>query len=160
MDGENPYAPPSSEPLDPPLPAREELIASTGQRFLNYLLDAVGVTLAAAAIGFCVGVAGVYEESAAILDSWAFGIGLMVVYYVVFEGLTGRTPGKLVTGTRVVALSGDQPGFAQVLGRTLSRFVPLEPLSFLGGSGRPVGWHDSWSKTRVVRTGGESRSAG
>jgi len=38
-------------------------------------------------------------------------------------------------------------GFS-VLARTAIRCIPFEPFSFLGSD--PEGWHDNWSKTRVV----------
>jgi uncharacterized RDD family membrane protein YckC len=66
-----------------------------------------------------------------------------------FEGTMARTPGKWIIGTRVVNVDGRAPTFQQIVVRSFSRVVPLEAFSFLGG-GR--GWHDSWSKTRVVRT--------
>lgn len=72
------------------------------------------------------------------------------IYYVGFEAAFGRTPGKLLTGTRVVTLTGEPPSFGQCLGRAFARCVPFEPLSFLGGDG--VGWHDKWTDTRVIRT--------
>ena len=82
-----------------------------------------------------------------------FGTGLMLVYYLPSEALFGRTVGKLVTRTRVVSQSGGPPDFLQVLRRTLIRFVPFEPFSFL--SKRSVGLHDRWSETRVVLTRSE-----
>ena len=50
-----------------------------------------------------------------------FGVLLTLVYYLPLEGLTGRTLGKLVTGTRVVNADGMKPTFNQILGRTFSR---------------------------------------
>jgi uncharacterized RDD family membrane protein YckC len=70
-----------------------------------------------------------------------------VGYYFLCEATTGRTVGKLVSGTRVVTESGGKPTTLQILQRTLSRMVPFEPFSFFGPS---TGWHDRWSKTRVV----------
>lgn len=74
----------------------------------------------------------------------------MLFYYVFFESLTGRTPGKLLTGTRVVDEQGQKPSFGQILGRSLARMLPFEPLSFFGAENR--GWHDSLSKTYVVKS--------
>jgi uncharacterized RDD family membrane protein YckC len=70
-----------------------------------------------------------------------------ISYYVVFEALLGRTPGKLITGTRVVNLAGGRPRFTQILGRSFARAVPFEAFSFFGSR---AGWHDRWSRTRVV----------
>ncbi|HEX2675275.1 MAG TPA: RDD family protein, partial [Polyangiales bacterium] len=73
----------------------------------------------------------------------------MLAYYIFFEAVFGRTPGKMLTGTRVVTVDGGTPSFTQILGRNLARYVPFEPFSFFGDDA--VGWHDSWSGTRVVK---------
>jgi uncharacterized RDD family membrane protein YckC len=74
---------------------------------------------------------------------------VMIGYYLFFEGTFGATPGKMITKTRVVRFDGDKPRFGQIVGRTLSRFVPFEPFSFFSNNSQ--GWHDRWSGTRVVK---------
>ncbi|MBI3228654.1 MAG: RDD family protein [Burkholderiales bacterium] len=71
---------------------------------------------------------------------------LFFAYYVFFESIWGRTPGKFVCGTKVVTDDGEAPSTGTILKRSLCRFIPFEPLSFFGQRG----WHDSISKTRVV----------
>jgi uncharacterized RDD family membrane protein YckC len=73
---------------------------------------------------------------------------IMIVYYMVTEGIFGRSLAKVITGTIVVDENGVKPGFAAVLKRSLSRLIPFEVFSFLGSAGR--GWHDSLSDTYVV----------
>ena len=64
---------------------------------------------------------------------WIFGAIIGTFYYSLFEYLSGgRTIGKLLTGTMVVSEDGRPLTYPQVLGRTLSRFVPFEPFSFFG----------------------------
>ena len=116
--------------------------ATQGQRFANLLIDDVCFIIVCFVLGAVIAVIG--RPELAGLISWPVMIG----YYLFFEGIFNATPGKMITRTRVVGLDGGKPGFGQLLGRTLSRFVPFEPFSFLGGSS---GWHDRWSKTRVVR---------
>lgn len=72
-----------------------------------------------------------------------------VIYYTFFESVTGRTPGKFLTNTKTVDVNGNKPDFTTVLRRSLCRVVPFEEFSFFGGIDR--GWHDKWSKTRVVK---------
>jgi uncharacterized RDD family membrane protein YckC len=57
--------------------------------------------------------------------SGSLGLGVIVVlYYVLLEGLTGRTVGKLVTGIRVIdAQTGGAPGLLSGLVRTLLRLI-------------------------------------
>jgi uncharacterized RDD family membrane protein YckC len=79
-----------------------------------------------------------------ILLFYAFLIG----YYVVFEALLGKTIGKMVTKTKVVNMEGGKPSFLQIVVRSLVRFIPFEPFSFLGADA--TGWHDTMSDTRVI----------
>ena len=57
-----------------------------------------------------------------------------------------------MTGVQTCALpiylDGNPPTAGAVLKRTLARYVPLEALTFLIN----VGFHDSISRTKVVRT--------
>ncbi len=145
----NPYQPPVEDaPLEEAPSSADYIEASTGQRFANLLLDYIGLTLVSFLLGVVLELIGASNVFAHALGD-LFGIVGMTAYYVVCEGLWGRTPGKFVTGTRVVHVDGGPPRFMQIVGRTLVRFVPFEPFSFLRG---PPGWHDRWSSTRVVRT--------
>lgn len=80
------------------------------------------------------------------------------LYYLVLEGLWGRTVGKFLTGIRVVTDTGGRPGFWRIFGRTV-----LRPLDAFGGY--LLGWlvaicsvrrqriGDHAAGTLVVRTG-------
>jgi hypothetical protein len=65
------------------------------------------------------------------------------------EALLGITPAKLLTGTQVTDEFGNKPRFGNIVGRTLSRFIPFDALSFLFARG----WHDSISDTYVLDNG-------
>jgi uncharacterized RDD family membrane protein YckC len=88
---------------------------------------------------------------------WGIYIAFYLIYYVSFEVIFGRTLGKVLAGTRVVTTGGLALSIPTALVRTLCRFLPFEllpfePLSFSLGENW---WHDSLSRTQVVR----SRSA-
>jgi uncharacterized RDD family membrane protein YckC len=107
------------------------------------------------ALASMVGVALQLLELGSILEAipdQLFGFLILSIYYVGFEGLLGRTPGKFITGTRVVHEKGGKASLPQIVGRTMVRFVPFEAFTFLSSEG--ARWHDRWSKTRVVRTRG------
>lgn len=70
-------------------------------------------------------------------------------YYFLFEYFLQRTPGKFLVKSHVEGAQQSRPTAADVALRTLIRFVPFEPFSGFQSSGHC--WHDSWSKTRVVR---------
>jgi uncharacterized RDD family membrane protein YckC len=140
-EASNPYqAPQSDEDLPEQLGDADALTdASKGTRLSNLFIDYV-FTLA---VNYVM-VALVGSRSNAGLMIYPVMIG----YYVFFESIFGATPGKMITKTRVVAIGGGKPSMGQIIGRTLSRFVPFEVFSFLGSLG--TGWHDRWSGTRVV----------
>jgi uncharacterized RDD family membrane protein YckC len=71
-----------------------------------------------------------------------------IIYYGLFESLTLRSPGKFITGTKVVMRDGTKPDETAIFIRTLCRQIPVEIISFLGPYA--IGWHDMFSKTLVV----------
>jgi uncharacterized RDD family membrane protein YckC len=74
-------------------------------------------------------------------------IVVVVVYYVLMEGFLGRTVGKFLTGIRVVdEATGGNPGFGQVVVRTLLRLID-GLLAYL------VGFVIAWNSDRRRRLG-------
>lgn len=137
--------------------------ASTGQRFLNFLIDNLlmrfGISyLTGTFIGYILG---------SFFPNFAFELfnsptngdlvmlGIIIayfnymVYYIFCEKFfKGYTLGKLITGTRAIRNDGQELSFKDVILRTLSRIVPFEVFSGIGGNP----WHDQWTKTMVVKT--------
>ena len=70
----------------------------------------------------------------------------MLVYFL-SELYTGKTLGKLITGTKVISTDDNNLTAQQILYRTLSRRVPFEPFSMFFSN---TAWHDEWSDTVVV----------
>jgi uncharacterized RDD family membrane protein YckC len=142
-DPHNPYSAPSADE-DLPLArdyAGDMVDASQGQRFIHLIVDYIAFVVLAA-------VCGVVGAAIGVPMGPLIAYPLIISFYLFFEGVFSATPGKMLTRTRVVSLDGSKPSFGQILGRTLSRFVPFEAFSFLGSGS---GWHDRWPKTRVVR---------
>ena len=73
---------------------------------------------------------------------------VLLLYYIILEGIFNTTAGKCATNTVIVNSSGEVPSVGQRLGRTLCRFIPLETITFLVKGNR--GWHDSITNTYVV----------
>jgi len=144
------YEPPRAELGPEPSAPIEDDLATSGQRFANLLLDSILMQGAGFVAGLMLVVLQIELEG--VGATALVGIGTGLVYFAAFEHAFGRTPAKWITGTRVVSEDGRSPSFAQILGRTLARHVPFEAFSFLGNS--PIGWHDRWSRTRVIRTRG------
>lgn len=72
------------------------------------------------------------------------------LYYFALESMTGCTVGKQLTATRVVDLRGGHPNLGQIAIRSLTRSIPLDPLTYLVGQ-QAQGLHDWASGTRLVR---------
>lgn len=125
--------------------------ASWQKRLVNYLADSAII----GGIGWLCFIP-FRDRVAAMNNPWAYAgaillivLPVLLVYYSLWEGLTGRTPGKYLTGTRVyMQESSAKPRFVTGVLRTLCRFIPFEVFSFF--SGRPAGWHDSLPDTLVA----------
>ncbi|WP_395739407.1 RDD family protein [Prosthecobacter sp.] len=155
----NPYAAPQSNvaAYDQSIPT-EAPSAGQGKRFLNFLIDRFAVMVMFFVLAVVLGVleglgmlhggVALFENISTLEDILLTAVGSLV-YYTFFEGLFGRSLGKLITGTKVVTVSGEPLTFGSAFMRSLSRIVPFEPFSFLGDNGQS-GWHDSWTGTRVV----------
>lgn len=68
-------------------------------------------------------------------------------YYYFFELLTGKTLGKLITGSRVI-VTNEKNRTSAILYRTLSRILVIEIFWYF--SSRPKGLHDIFSGTIVT----------
>jgi uncharacterized RDD family membrane protein YckC len=83
-------------------------------------------------------------------------LGLLALFYAgYFTGTTGQTPGKLVTGLRVVGATGRPPGYARAMARA---FIGLAGTGLAGLGLVPMAFdpaaralHDRLFGTRVVR---------
>jgi uncharacterized RDD family membrane protein YckC len=148
--------------------AQEDLFqyqeASTGQRFLNLLIDSVVMNfglsfLTGGIVGYLLGT--LFPDFAMSLfgdeeSSGAFWFGIIlayfndIVYYTFCEKVfKGYTLGKLITGTRAVRTDGSDLTLKNAFLRTVCRLVPFEPFSIWFGDGL---WHDRWTKTMVIKT--------
>lgn len=137
----------------------DEVLATQGQRFLNYIIDLIVQYLIIFVLGFIFTILSLLTGYTGIMD-WIGSMGdlegyvvfffVVILYYTLFESLCSRTIGKYITKTIVVNEDGSKPDSQIILKRTLCRLIPFDGLSFLG-SGR--GWHDSISDTYVVDKG-------
>lgn len=137
--------------------------ASTGQRFVNYLIDnllmryglsfitgsVVGVLLTWIAPEFMTTLVMDQNYWNILLLAYVIGVFNYLVYYTLCEKLfKGYTLGKLISGTRAVKNDGTELSFKEAILRSLCRLVPFEPFSGFGG--HP--WHDQWTNTMVIKT--------
>jgi uncharacterized RDD family membrane protein YckC len=134
--------------------------ASVGVRFANLLIDTIFYYGIMILIGIALGIilestGGDIEKSFLVgedagsislqyLVSFASYLGL----FTVLEGAAkGKTPGKLITGTRALKMDGSDLTWKDAFMRSLCRIVPFEAFSAFGGNP----WHDRWTNTIVVK---------
>lgn len=126
------------------------------QRLIGYLID-LGLIFGIHA-GVCFGLWGGYVPEFLFDEHWLWFVlvhlGILAaitpVYYFFFEALTSRTPGKMLTGTRVIDKFGRRPRIGAFLTRSLARLVPFEQFSFVSEIPQN-GLHDGVSNTIVIR---------
>jgi uncharacterized RDD family membrane protein YckC len=133
----------------------EKLLAKGGIRFVNYIVDIIFILITIFVLALILAIfANIFAwfevlswmGSMTDLDGQLVFWGTMILYYLFFEGLFGRSIAKFITGTTVVNENGEKPVFGVILKRTFCRLIPFDALSFLGSRG----WHDSISDTYVV----------
>lgn len=80
---------------------------------------------------------------------WDVFIGAVIafIYFYLWEYYSdGKTPGKYITGTKVISIDGGRPTQKQYLSRSFYRIIPFEGFTFFGTDG----WHDGMTDTRVI----------
>lgn len=133
--------------------------ATNGARFANYIIDTI--MLYVCTIIIVLVFTTIYmlivpttdflpKEDNNSLFEYVIGAVMGVIYFTTLEYFTGgRSIGKYITKTKVITIDGKKPGFIDCLVRSLCRYIPFEPFSFF--SGTDCAWHDSISKTRVIK---------
>jgi uncharacterized RDD family membrane protein YckC len=109
-----------------------------GIRILNLIIDYISVLIFS---GLLIIVTGLDKDSTAIL------LIIYLLYYLIFESVSRRTLGKIITGTVVVNSDNSKPGLKNILLRSLLRFNPFDIISYLFGFEQ--GTHDKLSGTRL-----------
>lgn len=136
----------------------DDVLASKGQRFLNYIIDVIivyaiifGLSFGVAIIAVAAGATGLLDKLKNLngVEEYLVYFLIMIPYFVIMESVFSKSIGKFVTKTIVVLEDGSKPESGIILKRTLCRIIPFDGLSFLGSSSR--GWHDSISDTYVVK---------
>ncbi|NRT14098.1 putative RDD family membrane protein YckC [Flavobacterium sp. 28A] len=136
----------------------DSLFASQSQRLLNAIIDSLFIYILILSAGTTI-VLVAEAMNNFILSSWVeemsipeivfYSLLILFLYYFLTEVYFSRTVAKLITKTIVVNYDGSKPTIKMIFIRTLSRFIPLEGLSYLGSV--PRGWHDVLSRTYVVQ---------
>jgi uncharacterized RDD family membrane protein YckC len=136
----------------------DDLLASKGERFLNFIIDLLIIYIIAVCIVATINIIGDvtnsygvsnWFKSLSVIENLFFGLILLFFYYAFTEMYFSRTFAKYFTKTMVVRVDGSKPNTKNFMIRTVSRLNPIDPFSFLGKTER--GLHDTLSATYVVK---------
>lgn len=107
----------------------------------------------------CTAALGLFFSAEAMVHADRAGQALCLMmfflYFVYFHGSTGRTPGKVVLGLKVIKTSGEPMGYGTAFLRW-SGYLVSALFMFMGFiwiifDGKKQGWHDKLTETYVVR---------
>jgi uncharacterized RDD family membrane protein YckC len=136
----------------------DDLLASKGERFLNFIIDLMIIYIIAVCIVATINIIGDvtdsygvsnWVKSLSLIENLFFGLIILFFYYAFTEMYFSRTFAKYFTKTMVVRVDGSKPNTKNFMIRTVSRLNPIDPFSFLGKTER--GLHDTLSATYVVK---------
>jgi uncharacterized RDD family membrane protein YckC len=141
-------------------PAREMNVHVTGRRVVATLLDSVVLSVVTGALNTLFGTNG--DVSGYDMTQMSFGGAVLILvvtalYFILMEGLLGRTLGKMVTGIRIVdEATGTKLNVGQAFTRTVLRLVDgliayLVGFIIVMNSDRRRRLGDIAAKTLVVR---------
>lgn len=118
-----------------------------GTRVLNFVIDTTIIFLLSYAAFRAWRWYGFYY-GALFIPFYYFFWSFLFVYYLFFEAIFQRTPGKWVSLTKVVNGKGGKPSFAQIVIRSLVRLIIIDCFFIPFLNDRTL--HDYLSKTEVV----------
>lgn len=108
----------------------------TGLRFLAGFIDIILMSILFTVMAFAIGDTETSGGGFTVqLNGWPALLYFFIVmaYYIVMEGLTGATIGKLIVGLKVVKLNGEHYGWGASMGRNLLRIIDGLPFLYLIG---------------------------
>ncbi len=115
---------------------------SKGLRVINFMMDVFVISFLVISIRVRIA-----DNMDLVVDNYITNLAVALYYYFYMEFFYSQTIGKFVTKTKVHCDRGSY--FRAILIRTIARFIPFEPLSFL--SKKKSGWHDRFSNTVLIK---------
>lgn len=122
--------------------------ASTTSRLVNYLIDIIAGYIFAVLVIFIITMIIPVDFVTGPLVMIILLMASFLAYYISMEVIFQKTLGKFITKTKVVTINGEKPKEQEIVLRTLCRMIPFDHFSFLFSRN---GWHDQFSKTRVIK---------
>ena len=123
-------------------------IVGIGTRVLNFLVDTIIIAIISM-FSFHGWNLYVMFYGYPGFNFWWFFSGTLVIYYLVFEFIFCRTPGKWLSYSKVVDRQGKRPSFGKILLRSITRLTLID-MFFIPFLDKTL--HDYFSRTEVVES--------
>ena len=123
------------------------------ERSIAAIIDAVAVWIISSALSFLIGV----STSSYLFLYWYFNpFFLLLLYYWLFTGLRGQTPGKMIVGIKVVDAKGNKPGLLsaalrEIPGKIISTIIFYIGFFWIAWDTHKQGLHDKIATTYVIK---------
>lgn len=123
-------------------------------RTVAYLIDGLILYVAGIIVFTFIFMLTAIDEVSLIYD--LFGIMLNWIYFTWWESSTHQaTPGKKIIGAKVINENGDKLSFGKASGRFFGKIISFMMLGIgvlvVSFTDKKQGWHDTWSKTFVIK---------
>ena len=123
--------------------------ASQVLRLIHFIIDFLIILIIDFIITLIIWI--IYKTDSEMISN-IFILGIYFIsffgYYILLEKKFQRTLAKFITKTKVVTENGLKPSFADIIGRTFCRLIPIDCISYLFTSN---GFHDRLSGTMVIK---------
>jgi uncharacterized RDD family membrane protein YckC len=119
-----------------------------GTRVLNFLIDTILIFIISLACHHGWGIYVLFYRMPGFNYGWFF-FGVLFIYYLFFESIFGRTPGKWVSYSKVVNKLGNKPAFFNILIRSATRLIIID-MFFIPFLDKPL--HDFFSNTELIES--------
>ena len=123
-------------------------IVGIGTRVLNFLVDTIIIAIISMFSYHGWNLYVMFYGYLGFNFGWFF-FGILFIYYLVFEFIFGRTPGKWLSYSKVVDKEGKRASFGKIVLRSLTRLLLID-MFFIPFLDKTL--HDYFSKTEVVES--------
>ena len=123
------------------------------ERFIAAIIDVVAVWAISYALSLLIGVL----TSSYLFSYWYFNpFFILLLYYWLFTGLRGQTPGKMIVCIKVVDSYGNKPGLViaalrEIPGKIISTVLLFLGFLWIAWDTKKQGLHDKLANTYVIK---------
>ena len=145
---------------------KQDQFGGFGRRLIAFLIDIFIISILTSLIHYAgtTALATIFDdETLQLAGTISFLVFCLLsgLYFILFHGATGQTPGKRIVGLKLVQESGASlsygTAFLRWVGGLISAFFLFLGFFWIAIDGKKQGWHDKIAKTKVVKVDGHDQ---